>query len=63
VGGVTLYRVYEVGDVDPPKEGRETDTFRETFEDVDVGGVVGERGSDGVHGPDCVGVRDGCHPW
>ena len=44
-----MYRVNEVGDVETPKEGRETNTFRETLEDVDVGGVVGEPVEDTVH--------------
>jgi len=38
---VTLDGVNEVGDVEAPKEGRETTAFRQSFEDLDVGGVVG----------------------
>ena len=34
VGLVPLNGVYEVGDVEIPKEGAETDTFRETFVDL-----------------------------
>ena len=34
VGLVPLNGVYEVGDVEIPKEGPETDTFRETFVDL-----------------------------
>ena len=37
VGMVTLDGVNEVGDVETPKEGRETTTFRQVFEDLDVG--------------------------
>jgi len=38
---VTLDGVNEVGDVETPKKGRETAAFRQSFEDLDVGGVVG----------------------
>jgi hypothetical protein len=41
--------VDEVGDVESPKEGRKTTTFRQAFEDVDVGSVVGESVEDTVH--------------
>ena len=46
---VTLDGVDEVGDVESPKEGRKTTTFRQAFEDVDVGSVVGESVEDTVH--------------
>jgi hypothetical protein len=49
VGMVTLDGVDEVGDVESPKEGRKTTTFRQAFEDVDVGSVVGESVEDTVH--------------
>jgi hypothetical protein len=49
VGMVTLDGVKEVGDVETPKEGRETTTFRQVFEDLDVGVVVGETVEDTVH--------------
>jgi hypothetical protein len=49
VGMVTLDGVNEVGDVEAPKEGRETTVFRQVFEDLDVGGVVGETFEDTVH--------------
>jgi hypothetical protein len=39
----------EVGDIEVPKEGRKTVAFRQTFEDLDVGGVVGETVEDAVH--------------
>jgi hypothetical protein len=39
----------EVGDVESPKEGRKATTFRQAFEDVDVGSVVGESVEDTVH--------------
>jgi hypothetical protein len=45
---VTLDGVDEVGDVESPKEGRKTTNFRQDFEDVDVGGVVGESVEDTV---------------
>ena len=46
---VTLDGVNEVGDVESQKEGRKTTTFRQAFEDLDVGGVVGETVEDAVH--------------
>jgi hypothetical protein len=46
---VTLDGVNEVGDVETPKEGRETSAFCQSFEDLDVGGVVGETVEDTVH--------------
>jgi hypothetical protein len=46
---VTLDGVNEVGDVETPKKGRETAAFRQAFEDLDVGGVVGETVEDTVH--------------
>ena len=46
---VTLDGVNEVGDVKTPKKGRETAAFRQSFEDLDVGGVVGETVEDAVH--------------
>ncbi len=49
VGMVTLDGVNDVGDVEDPKEGRETTVFRQVFEDLDVGGVVGETIEDTVH--------------
>jgi hypothetical protein len=49
VGMVTLDGVDEVGDVESPKEGRKTTDFRQTFEDLDVGDVVGESVEDTVH--------------
>ena len=49
VGMVTLDGVNEVGDVETPEEGRETTAFRQSFEDLDVGGVVGETVEDTVH--------------
>ena len=41
--------VYEVGDVETPKEGGETTALRETFVDLDVGVVVGEPVENVVH--------------
>ena len=41
--------VNEVGDVEAPKEGTETTTFRQSFEDLDVGSVVGETVENAVH--------------
>ncbi len=49
VGIVTLDGVNEVGDVESPKEGKTTTTFRQSFEDLDVGGVVCETVEDVVH--------------
>ena len=49
VGIVTVDGVNEVGDVETPKKGRETAAFRQSFEDLDVGGVVGETVEDTVH--------------
>jgi hypothetical protein len=49
VGMVTLDGVDEVGDVESSKEGRKTTVFRQVFEGVDVGGVVGESVEDTVH--------------
>jgi hypothetical protein len=49
VGMVSLDGVNEVGDVETPEEGRETTAFRQSFEDLDVGGVVGETVEDTVH--------------
>jgi hypothetical protein len=49
VGMVTVDGVNEVGDVEAPKEVRETTVFRQSFEDLDVGGVVGETVEDTVH--------------
>ena len=49
VGMVSLDGVDEVGDVETPEEGRETTAFRQSFEDLDVGGVVGETVEDTVH--------------
>ncbi len=49
VGMVTLDGVNEVGDVESPKEGRKTTIFRQAFEDLDVGGSVGESVEDTVH--------------
>jgi hypothetical protein len=46
---VTLDGVNEVGDVETPEEGRETTAFRQSFGDLDVGGVVGETVEDTVH--------------
>jgi hypothetical protein len=46
---VTLDGVNQVGDVESPKEGRNTTTFRQAFEDMDVGGVVGKPVEDTVH--------------
>jgi hypothetical protein len=40
--------VKQNGDVDPPKEGRKTTVFDQTFEDLDVGGVVCETVEDAV---------------
>jgi hypothetical protein len=49
VGMVSLDGVNEVGDVETPEEGRETTAFRQSFGDLDVGGVVGETVEDTVH--------------
>jgi hypothetical protein len=49
VGMVSLDGVDEVVDVETPEEGRETTVFRQSFEDLDVGGVVGETVEDEVH--------------
>ena len=49
VGMVTVDGVNEVGDVEAPKEGRETTAFRQSFEDLDVGSVVGETVENVVH--------------
>jgi hypothetical protein len=46
---VTVDGVNEVGDVEAPKEGRETTDFRQSFEDLDVGSVVGETVENAVH--------------
>ena len=49
VGMVAVDGVNEVGDVEAPKEGRETTAFRQSFEDLDVGSVVGETVENVVH--------------
>jgi len=49
VGMVSLDGVNEVGDVETPEEGRETTAFRQSFEDLDVGSVVGETVENTVH--------------
>jgi hypothetical protein len=51
---ITLDGVNQVGNVESPKERRKTTTFRQTFEDLDVGGVVGEPVEDTVY----VGVME-----
>jgi hypothetical protein len=49
---VTVDGVNEVGDIEAPKEGRETTAFRQSFEDLDVGGVVGVTIEDAVRPPE-----------
>jgi hypothetical protein len=52
VGMVTVDGVNEVGDIEAPKEGRKTTAFRQSFEDLDVGGVVGVTIEDAVRPPE-----------
>ena len=54
---VTSDGVDQVGDVKPPKEGRKTTTFRESFVDVNVGVVVSESVENTVH----EGVMEGVY--
>ena len=49
MGMVTVDGVKEVGDIEAPKEGRKTTAFRQSFEDLDVGSVVGETVENAVH--------------
>ncbi len=49
VGVVSLDRVDEVGDVESPRKGGKTTVFGDTFEDLNVGVIVGEDVEDSVH--------------
>ena len=49
VGVVALDGVDEVGDAETPKEGGEATAFRDVFEGLDIGVIVGEAVEDTVH--------------